>query len=41
MVVGIVLKGKQFAIVASLKKELDCFYSNSAQIKKGLLDYKK
>ena len=38
MVVGIVLKGKQFAIVASLKKELDCFYSNSAQIKKGLLD---
>lgn len=34
MVIGIVLHGyKQYSIVASLKKELDSFYANSAQIK--------
>ena len=34
MIVGIVMHGyKQFSIVATLKKEFDSFYSNSAAIK--------
>ena len=34
MVIGIVLNGfRQFSIVASLKKEFDSFYANSATIK--------
>jgi hypothetical protein len=38
MVIGIVLQGyKQYSIVASLKKEFDSFYSNSAQIKQDTL----
>jgi hypothetical protein len=43
MVVGIALHSfKQFSIVASLKKEFDSFYSNSAAIKQDIyLDPKK
>lgn len=43
MIVGIVLHGyRQFSIVASLRKEMESFYSNSASITKtGLLGLKK
>jgi hypothetical protein len=38
MVIGIVLQGyKQYSIVASLTKEFNSFYSNSAQIKQDTL----
>ena len=43
MVIGLVLNGfKQFSIVASLTKEFDSFYANSAIIKEAInLEKKK